>query len=86
LPEQCEDATKFLVRKATGKQVYHINDFKPDGDVVFSSEALLGPDLWFEDAAYNKIFMSDALARAIIEIGMGDVFRLQRCQVVGGGA
>ena len=86
LPEQCEDATKFLIRKATGLQVWHINDFKPDGEVVLSQQALVGPDLWFEEAAHNKTFMSDALARAIVEIGMGDVFRLKQCRIVGGAA
>ncbi|WP_309611113.1 hypothetical protein [Sphingomonas sp.] len=85
LPEQSEDATKFLVRKATGVQVWHINDFKPDGEVVLSGQALIGPDLWFEEAAHNKIFMSDALAEALTEIGMEDVFRLKRCRIAGGG-
>lgn len=86
LPEQCEDATKFLVRKATGVQVWHINDFKPDGEVVLSEQALVGPDLWFEEAAHNKIFMSDALAQALINIGMGDVFKLKRCRISGDAA
>jgi hypothetical protein len=81
LPEQCDDATTFLIRKATGVQIYHINDFKPDGDVVLTSQALSGPDLWFEEAAHHKIFLSDALAQALIEIGMGDVFRLKQCQI-----
>ncbi len=86
LPEQCEDATKFLIRKATGKQIYHINDLKPDGEVVLSSQALVGPDLWFEEAVHEKIFVSDALAQALIAIGMGDVFRLKRCRIAGGAA
>lgn len=81
LPDRCEDATKFLVRKATGVQVWHINDFKPDGEVVLSRQALVGPDLWFEESAHSKIFMSDALAQALIDVGMGDVFRLRRCRI-----
>lgn len=28
--------------------------------------------------------MSDALAQAIMEIGMGDVFKLQECRIVEG--
>jgi hypothetical protein len=86
LPEQCEDATKFLVRKATGVQVYHINDIKPEGEVVVSSQALSGPDLWFEEAVHNKIFLSDNLAQALIGIGMDNVFRLKRCRIAGGAA
>lgn len=81
LPERCEDARKFLVRKATGKQIWHINDLKPEGEVVLSSEALSGPDFWVEEAAHDKFFLSDALAQAIIEIGLGEVFRLTRCTI-----
>ena len=81
LIDQCEDATKFLVRKATGVQVYHINDFKPQGEVVLAQHALEGPDLWFEEAVHNKIFLSDALGQALLDIGMGEVFRLTRCRI-----
>ncbi len=28
--------------------------------------------------------MSDALAQALIDIGMADVFRLKRCRIAGG--
>jgi hypothetical protein len=83
LPEQCGDATKFLVRKATGVQVWHLNDLKPESEVVVSPSALGGCDLWFEEAVHNKLFLSDALAQAIIGIGMDEVFRLQRCRVAG---
>jgi hypothetical protein len=86
LPEQCEDATKFLIRKATGLQIWHINDFKPDGEVVVSRQALVGPDLWFEEAVHHKIFMSEDLAQAIIDIGLGDVFRLKQCRIAGDAA
>jgi hypothetical protein len=82
LPEQCENARKFLIRKATGVQVWHINDSNPDAKVVLSPQALGGPDLWFEEAAHNKIFMSDELGQALQDIGMGEVFGLTRCQVL----
>jgi hypothetical protein len=82
LIDRCEDATKFLVRKATGVQVYHLNDFKPEGDVVLSPRALEGPDLWFEEAVHEKLFLSDALGQALLDIGMGEVFRLTRCRIV----
>ncbi|WP_143738524.1 hypothetical protein [Erythrobacter colymbi] len=81
LVDQCEDATKFLVRKATGVQVYHLNDFKPEGEVVLSPRALEGPDLWFEEAVHEKLFLSDALGQALLDIGMGEVFRLTRCRI-----
>lgn len=86
LIEQCEDARKFIVRKETGQQVWHINKLNPDGEIWLSSEALVGPDLWFEPAVHNKIFMSDPLAQAIIGIGMKDIFRLQECRIAGGAA
>ncbi|HEY6964300.1 MAG TPA: hypothetical protein VI407_03720 [Erythrobacter sp.] len=81
LVDRCEDATKFLVRKATGVQVYHLNDLKSEGEVVLSARALEGPDLWFEDAIHEKLFLSDALGQALLDIGMGEVFRLTRCRV-----
>jgi hypothetical protein len=86
LIEQCGDARKFIVRKESGQQVWDINYLNEDGDVVLSPVALEGPDLWFEPAVYNKMFMSDALAQALIDIGMGDVFRLQECLIAGGAA
>jgi hypothetical protein len=84
LPEQCGDARKFLVRRDTGQQVWHINKLYPDSDVVLSPTALEGPDLWFEPAAHYKIFLSDALAQALIDIGMSDVFKLHECRIAGG--
>lgn len=82
LPEQCEDARKFYVDKGTGQQVWKINYTNYDGEVVLSSAALDGPDLWFEAAAHNKIFMKDALAQALIEIGMDNVFKLKPCRII----
>jgi hypothetical protein len=43
--------------------------------------ALVGPDLWFEAAVHNKIFISEALVQAIIEIGLGDAFKFQLCRL-----
>lgn len=86
LPEQCDDARKFIVRKETGQQVWDINYLNEDADVVLSPAALEGPDLWFEPAVYNKIFMSDKLAQALIAIDMKDIFRLQECQIAGDAA
>ncbi|MEO9827592.1 MAG: hypothetical protein ABJF50_24585 [Paracoccaceae bacterium] len=82
-PEIYGDAQKFLVRKDTGQQVWHINKFYPDSEVVLSSAALEGADLWVEETVHRRVFMSDALARAIVEIGMADIFKLQECRIVG---
>ncbi|MGB7419022.1 MAG: hypothetical protein WA918_07565 [Erythrobacter sp.] len=86
LIDQCEDAKEFLVFKQTGTQSYHLNRAKPKGKVVLSSAALEGPDIWFEDAAYNKLFVSDELVEALQSIGMDEVFRLLDCVVVGDSA
>lgn len=86
LVEQCEDTAKFLVRKETGQQVWDLNYLNENADVALSPAALDGPDLWFDPAVYNKIFMSDALAQALIAIGMRDIFKLQECRIVEGAA
>jgi hypothetical protein len=83
-PEQSRNVEKFSVHHETGFQKWDVLHRSVDGDVALSAGALEGPDLWFEPAVYNKIFMSDALAQAIMEIGMGDVFKLQECRIVEG--
>jgi hypothetical protein len=83
LIDQCEDAKKFVVDKDSGLQIWHINRSKSEGEVALSARALEGPDLWFEEAVHNKIFLSDALGQALLDIGMGDVFRLTRCRIAG---
>ena len=81
LPEQCEDARKFVIDPGSGQQIWTINDLKPDGAVVLSPAALEGADLWFEQAVYNKIFVSEALAQGLIDIGMGSIFKLTECWI-----
>ena len=81
LVDRCEDARKFVVDKASGLQIWHINRSKSAGEVVLSPRALSGPDLWFEEAVHNKLFLSDALGQALLDIGMGEVFRLTRCRI-----
>ena len=70
-------------QKNTDLELLRINSWSEDGDVVLSAAALEGPDLWFEVRVDNKIFMSDRLAEALIEIGMSDVFKLQLCRIAG---
>ncbi|MBA4042922.1 MAG: hypothetical protein C0510_13120 [Erythrobacter sp.] len=81
LPEQSRNVIKFSVHHETGLQKWEVNSWSEDGDVVVSRTVLDGPDLWFDPAIYNKIFMSDAMAQALIAIGMGDVFKLKRCAI-----
>jgi hypothetical protein len=82
LPEQCEDAKKAWIDKDTKRQIWDINWLKPKAEVVVHAKALEGPDLWFEEAVYDKIFMKDALAQAINDIGMGDIFKFHECKVL----
>ncbi|TIX51884.1 hypothetical protein [Alteraurantiacibacter aquimixticola] len=81
LPELSSKVVKFVVEKKTGIQFWKTNDWEKD-PVALSPGALQGPDLWFEEVLYNKIFMSDALAQAIIDIGMKDAFALEECRIV----
>jgi hypothetical protein len=81
LPEECEDARKFIVEKGTGKQIWKINYLKADGEVTLSSSALGGPDFWSEEAVYGKIFMSDALATALIGSGLAEDWQLLPCKI-----
>jgi hypothetical protein len=81
LPEQSQNVVKFAVERATGVQHWKVNSWSVDGDVKLSSAALAGADLWAEETVYNKFFMKEALAQALIDIGMADVLKLQACQV-----
>ncbi len=83
LPHLSSKVAKFVIEKKTGIQFWKINDWE-EGLVSLSPDALLGPDLWVEEVLYNKIFMSDALGQALIDIGMKDVFALEECRIVEG--
>ncbi|MFK4003716.1 hypothetical protein [Qipengyuania sp. NPDC077563] len=82
VPESSKKVSKFVVVKKTGQQRWKVDDWIED-EVVLRDAALEGPDLWFEEALYNKIFVSDALAQAIMDIGMKDVFALEECRIAG---
>jgi len=83
VPDKCEDLTNFLIRKRTGVKIYNLNDLKSDAKVVLSNQAILGPDLWFEESIHEKIFISDALAQELIASGLKDLLRLNKCHVIG---
>ena len=82
LPEQSRNVEKRGVHHQTGVTYWAINSWSEDGDVVVTPNCLQGADIWFDPVIYNKIFMSNALAQAIMDIGMGDVFKLQKCRIV----
>lgn len=82
MPDQCGDARKWFVVKATGLQMWHLNDLQPDAEVALSQAALEGADLWFEEMVHGVLFMSDALGQAIMDTGQGKVFDLLSCRVV----
>jgi hypothetical protein len=84
LPEESKNVVKFAVDHKTGVQYWKVNSWHEDGEVAISAEALIGPDLWVEEFVDNKIFMSDRLAQAIIDIGMKDIFMLKECRIVRG--
>lgn len=69
------------VQKSTGIELLRVNSWSEEGDIALADVALDGPDLWFEERVDNKIFMTDRLAQALIEIGVGDVFKLQECRI-----
>jgi hypothetical protein len=61
--------------------LYKVQSWIEDRKVAVSSDALIGPDLWFDPALYRKTFVSEQLAVAIKEIGMADTFELDECLV-----
>ena len=73
-----------MIRQATGEQLWKVNEWFEEGDVVMSQAAAKGADLWMEVLVNNdKLFVSDALAKALIEIGMKAVFDLKACTIAG---
>ena len=82
LPEQCQDAQKWIVLRDSGQQLWKVNYLNEIGAVVLSPGALEGADLWFEVASHNKIFMSNALASALVEAGLAEDWRLVECKIV----
>jgi hypothetical protein len=62
--------------------IYKVQSWIEDRKVAVSSDALIGPDLWFDPALYRKTFMSDALATSLADIGLSKMFELRECLVV----
>lgn len=81
IPEKSQNVVKFTINKNSGQQIWKMNSWHEDADVALSPFAIEGADLWFEELVDNKIFMSDALAQALVGIGLADVFKLKRCRI-----
>lgn len=86
LPEQSRNVVKRGISVKTGQELWKVNSWSKEGDVVVSPAVLEGPDLWFDPAIYNKVFMSDLLVKALSEIGLKDVFHLKECRIIAGDA
>lgn len=52
--------------------------------LVFSKEALGGPDLWWDETIYGDFFISDRLKRALDERGLSADWHLMRCSISSG--
>lgn len=83
LPEQSRNVVKRGVHHETGITYWAVNSWSEEHDVAVSLECQGGADIWFDPVIYNKIFMSDQMAQAMINIGMKDLFRLQECRIAG---
>ena len=83
LPAESEKVVKFAVAHQTGIQYWKVKSWHENGDVALSTMALDGADLWFEEIIDNKLFLSEQLAQALIEIGMKEVFAMKECRIVG---
>lgn len=85
LPEQSKLVERMAIDRKTGTQIWDIKSWFEDGDVALSATALEGPDVWFEETVYNKIFMSDELAQALQDAELAEDWRLKQCHIVEAG-
>ncbi len=66
-----------------GTEVWAIRSGAKDDDVVLSLSALSGPDIWAEKKISSRVFLSDALTKAILAVGAGHDLNLMRCRIEG---
>ncbi|MEJ2411136.1 MAG: hypothetical protein P8Y48_18025 [Novosphingobium sp.] len=81
VPEASPNVAERGVSPRTGQMLWKVQEWG-EGQVALSSAALEGPDLWVEEVLYNKIFMSDALAQALISAKLDKDWRLTPCTIV----
>lgn len=82
LPAQSQNVVKFAIRKGTGQQIWEVNSWHENHEVVLSLTALDGADLWFEELVRKHIFLSDRLVSALEDARLADDWRLKRCRIV----
>jgi hypothetical protein len=81
LPENSNSVARMAVDRKTGQQIWDVHSWRQNSDVVVTTDALAGADVWFEETLYNEIFLSEALATALIDAGLSEDWRLVECRV-----
>jgi hypothetical protein len=81
VPEASPNIAKIGVHHITKQQIWRVQSWV-EGQVALTPQALNGPDLWFEEALDHKIFMSNALAQALIDAKLDEDWRLTPCKIV----
>jgi hypothetical protein len=64
-----------------GEHIYFTPVIVKDDELSFSRECLSGPDVWCEKYLNNGTILSDRLAGALKDAGLGPAFELVRCRV-----
>lgn len=82
LPSESKSVGLLATDKQTGEEIWKINSWAKDGDVVLSAAALDGADLWVEEIITFKLFMSAALVTALREAKVKPDFQLTECRIV----
>lgn len=83
LPNESKNVRFVAANKATGVEIWKVNDWAEDGDVALSGAASAGADLWVEEIVGSGLFMSEALAAALREAKFKtDYFELKECRIV----
>lgn len=78
LPEKSPDA-----RDPHGtKELWTPSPNPVDDQLIYSPQALEGPDIWRDDRTYFGIMMSDRLVQALKDEGVADDWKLLRCPVI----
>ncbi len=82
LPEGCRNIDPFYWDDAAKRQIWIAKAGVKDDDIILSSSALDGSDIWAEEALYKKIFMSGELVDAISKLEIDLDLELQRCRIL----
>lgn len=90
LPDKSNQADYRIRQLATdpetGRAIWKVSSLARDGDVVVSTDAFEGPDLWVEDQIWGRLFLSSPLVEALHEASLRNAdFSLMQCGVLGSG-